>query len=354
MRAFPTEDQASLMVRARAHALGFHRVGVAPAAPLDEDLARLRAWLDAGRHGEMHWLAEEPEARADVTHAKVLPGARSVVVCALAYHRGDERSPLADGEIARYARGRDYHNFLRKRLRKLAAWMRATFGAQAAPLVDTSPILERAWAQRAGVGFVGKNGMVIAPGLGSYVLLGEVVTDLALAPDAPMTERCGACTRCLDGCPTRAFAAPWVLDARRCVSYLTIELRGEIPHALREGIGDRVLGCDVCQEVCPYNRTAPPPAESTRDFAHDGRWSGHDLATLLALDEEAFARLTEGSPAARPGREGLARNAAVALGNVGTRRHLPVLQRAAAEDPSPVVREAAAWAAARVAGREVR
>lgn len=354
MRTFPTEDRPSDAVRARALALGFHRVGVAEAAPLTEDYARFRAWLAAGMHGEMAWLAHEPEARGDVTHAKVLPGARSVVVCALAYHRGDEPSPLPDGEIARYARGRDYHNFFRKRLRKLAAWMRATYGAQAAPLVDTSPVLERAWARRAGVGFVGKNGCVIVPGLGSYVLLGEVVTDLALPADAPMEERCGACARCLDACPTRAFTAPWTLDARRCVSYLTIEQDGAIPEELREGVGARVLGCDACQEVCPYNRTSPPPLESTRDFAHDGRWAGHDLGSLVALDEAAFARLAEGSPAARPGRAGIARNAAVALGNVGTRRHLPVLQRAAAEDPSAVVREAAAWAAARVAGREVR
>lgn len=339
-------------MRARAHALGFHRVGVAAAEILDEDHARYLAFLAAGRHGEMAWLAREPEARRDVRHPAVLPGARSVIVCALAYHRGDEPSPLADGEVARYARGRDYHNFLRKRLRKLAAWIRATFGAQAAPLVDTSPVLERAWARRAGVGFVGKNGCVIVPGLGSYVLLGEVVTDLALAPDAPMEERCGACTRCLDACPTGAFAAPWELDARRCVSYLTIELEGAMPEALRAGVGARVLGCDACQEVCPFNRTAPPPRETTRDFAHDGRWSGHDLASLVALDDAGFARLTEGSPAARPGRAGLARNAAVALGNVGGRRHLPVLQRAAREDPSEVVREAAAWALARIAARE--
>lgn len=354
MRAFPTEERPEAMVRARATSLGFHRVGFADVAPLAEDHDRFVAWLAAGRHGEMAWLARDVDARRDVAHPAVLPGARTVVVCALAYHRGDEASPLVDGEVARYARGRDYHNFLRRRLRKLAAWMRATFGAQAAPLVDTSPVLERAWARRAGVGFVGKNGCVIAPGLGSYVLLGEVVTDLALPPDAPMEERCGACTRCLDACPTAAFAAPWVLDARRCVSYLTIELEGPIPEALRAGVGARVLGCDACQEACPYNRVAPPTTEGTRDFAPDGRWAGVDLAGLVALDDAGFARLTEGSPAARPGRAGLARNAAVALGNVGDRRHLPVLQRAAREDPDAAVREAAAWASARVAAREVR
>lgn len=352
MRTFPTPAALTDAVRARALALGFHRVGVAEAAPLDEDRARLEAWLAAGRHGDMAWLAREPEARADVRHPAVLPAARSVIVCALSYHRGDEPSPLRDGAIARYARGRDYHNFLRKRLRRLAAWMRAELHAEAAPLVDTSPILERAWARRAGVGFVGKNGCVIAPGLGSYILLGEVVTDLALIPDAPMEERCGACTRCLDGCPTAAFVAPWVLDARRCVSYLTIELQGSIPEALREGVGDRVLGCDACQDPCPFNRTAPPPAEGTRDFAPDPRWRAQDLSSLVSLDEAGFAALTHGTPAARPGRAGLARNAAVALGNTGTRVHLPVLARAAREDPDAAVRDAAAWAAARVASRE--
>jgi epoxyqueuosine reductase len=354
MRAFPTTEAPDDAVRARALALGFHRVGVARAEPLAEDLPRLRAWLDAGRHGEMAWLAREPEARGDVGHLAVLPGARSVVVCALSYHRGDEPSPLRDGEVARYARGRDYHNFLRKRLRKLAAFIRGTFGAQAAPLVDTGPVLERAWARLAGVGFVGKNGCVIAPGLGSYILLGEVVTDLPLRADAPMEERCGACTRCLDACPSGAFAAPWVLDARRCVAYLTIELEGAIPEDLRPAVGARVLGCDVCQEVCPYNRTAPPPAHTTADFAPDPRWSRVDLAALLQLDDERFARLTAGSPAARPGADGMARNAAVALGNVGGRVHLPVLQGVAASHRSATVREAAAWAAARIEGREVR
>jgi epoxyqueuosine reductase len=261
MRAFPTQDTLTDAVRSRALGLGFHRVGVAPADPLTDDGARLRSWLDAGHHGDMHWLADTPEARADVTHPRVLPGAKTVIVCALSYHRGDEPSALPDGSIARYARGRDYHNFLRKRLRKLAAWIRREHGAEAAPLVDTSPILERAWARRAGVGFVGKHGCVIAPGLGSYLLLGEVVTTLALTPDAPMDERCGSCTRCLDACPTGAFVRPWVLDARRCISYLTIERAGPIPEELREGVGDRVLGCDACQEVCPFNRTAPPPRE---------------------------------------------------------------------------------------------
>lgn len=353
MRGFPTPGTLTDDVRAHALGLGFHRVGVASAQRLDADYARFTRWLAEGGHGEMRWLERDPDARADVRHPRLLPSAKSVVVCALSYHRGDEPSPLEEGSIARYARGRDYHNFFRRKLRKLAAWIRATYGAVAAPYVDNGPLLERAWAQRAGVGFVGKNGLIIAPGLGSYILLGEVVTGLELVADAPMEERCGACTRCLDACPTRAFVRPWVLDARRCVSYLTIELDGAIPEALREGVGGNVLGCDVCQEVCPYNRTAPLPRERTEDFAPDPRWRGRGLASLLTLGDEEFSALTRGSPAARLGRDGIARNAAVALGNVGKRVHLPVLQRVAREHSSEHVRDAARWAAGRIESREV-
>lgn len=339
-------------VRARAEAYGFHRVGFARATPLDDDHARYTQWLAEGHHGAMGWLAEDREARRDVGHAGILVGARSVVVCALSYHRGDEPSPMPGATVARYARGRDYHNFLRKRLRKLAAWMRAELGAEARPLVDTAPVLERAWARRAGVGFVGRNGCIIAPGLGSYLLLGEVVTDLALDADEPIEQRCGSCTRCLDLCPTKAFTAPMVLDARRCLSYLTIEQPGPIPEAFRAPLGDRIFGCDACQEVCPFNRTGAPSTESTRDFASDGRWEGVTPEALVAMAPDDYARLAEGTPLARPGAAGMARNAAVVLGNTGSRRHLPVLREAAAGHASEAVREAAAWAAGAIAARE--
>ncbi len=339
-------------VREKALALGFHRVGVAHAGALDEDFPRYERFIADGLHGAMDWLARDADARRDVDHPGILEGARSVVVCALSYHRGDEPSPMPGATIARYARGRDYHNFLRKKLRRLAAWMRAEFGAEARPMVDTAPVLERAWARRAGVGFVGKNGCVIAPGLGSYLLLGEVVTDLALAPDAPMEPRCGSCTRCLDLCPTRAFVAPMVLDARRCVSYLTIEQGEAIPDALRAPLGDRIFGCDDCQDVCPFNRTAPPDAATTKDFVDDGRWARTSPEGLLALDEVAWGSLVAGSALARPGLVAMQRNAAVVLGNTGTRRHLPVLQATANTHRDGVVREAAAWAAAAIEGRE--
>jgi epoxyqueuosine reductase len=336
-------------VRCRALSLGFHRVGVARAEPLAADHARYVAWLGEALPPGLGYLAQNVSARARVDTPDILEGARSVVVCALSYHRPED--PDAPAGIARYARGRDYHNFLRKRLRRLAAYLREAFGAEARPVVDTAPVLERAWARLAGVGFVGKNGCVIAPGLGSYLLLGEVVTTLALPPDVPLEERCGSCTRCLDACPSGAFRAPWVLDPGRCVSYLTIEHPGPIPHALREAVGPWVFGCDTCQEVCPFNRTAPPPAHGTRDFSALPRWREHPPEALLTLTDTAFAALTAGTALVRAGREGLARNAAVVLGNTGARRHLPVLAHAAAADPSPVVREAAADAHARLGAR---
>jgi epoxyqueuosine reductase len=278
----------------------------------------------------------------------MLEGARSVIVCALAYHRdGVDDAPAGpDGAvIARYARGQDYHNFFRKRLRRLAEWVRSEFpGSDARAVVDTAPVLERAWARRAGIGFVGKNGMIIVPGLGSYVLLGEVITTVELVADDPMASRCGECTRCLDTCPTNAFDAAYVLDARRCVSYLTIELREEIPAPLREGIGNRLFGCDVCQEVCPYNRTAAPGADSTAPFAMNPKWRDLDLATLVRLDEVRFRALTEGSPLSRPKRAGLVRNAIVVMANSRERRHLPVLREAIEHDPDAMVRTTARWA----------
>jgi epoxyqueuosine reductase len=335
-------------VRTHATSLGFHRVGIARAVDLAEDHARYRSFVERGAHGEMKWLAEHDEVRARVDAPTILDGAKSVIVCALAYHRdGVDDGPAGpDGAvIARYARGQDYHGFFRKRLRRFADWIRAEFpGHDARAVVDTAPVLERAWARLAGVGFVGKNGMVIVPGLGSYVLLGEVITTVEFASDEPMASRCGECTRCLDACPTDAFDRAYVLDARRCVSYLTIELRGEIPESLREGVGNRLFGCDVCQEVCPYNRTAAPPASTTAPFATNARWRDLDLATLVRLDDVQFRAVTEGSPLSRPKRAGLVRNAIVVMANSRERRHLPVLRDVSERDVDPMVRATARWA----------
>jgi epoxyqueuosine reductase len=359
----PNQPDSKARVIDEARRLGFDAVGVARAdVPVDEDYARYRAFVDAGMHGEMGWLAESGEtdgARRRLDGAHVLPGARSVVCVARRYGRSAEseaRDPELARGLARYARGRDYHNGMRKKLRRLAAFVRRlgtdASPVRARPLCDEEPVLERAWAARAGLGFVGKNGLLIVPGTGSLVLLGEVVTTLALEPDAPIPERCGACTRCLDACPTSAFARPFVLDPRRCVAYLTIELRGPIPEPLRAGAGEHLFGCDDCQTVCPFNaRTLArdgADAEVDARFAADPRWSDASLQGILALDEDGFVRLREGSPVGRATREGLARNAAVVLGNRRDATALPALERAAREHGSAVVREAAAWAIERI------
>ncbi len=338
----------------RARALGFARAGVARAEALGPEATHLRAFVAAGRHGSMDWLAETVDVRADPRHPGMLPTACSVVVLAASYARMPADSAPegpTPGRVARYARGRDYHNVLGKRARKLAGWLRAR-GHDARASVDSVPVFERAWAERSGVGFVGKNCCLIVPGLGSHVLLACLVTSAELPPDAPMKPRCGTCRLCLDACPTRAFVAERELDARRCISYLTIEHEGPIPVPLRPSMGDWVFGCDACQDVCPFNRTAPPPAETTTPFAPAPRLAEVDAAALLTMDDTAFMRFVHGSPLKRPGRTGMARNAAVVLGNRGSRRHLPVLRDAATSHASAVVRDAARWAANRIEARD--
>ncbi|HVJ91760.1 MAG TPA: tRNA epoxyqueuosine(34) reductase QueG [Labilithrix sp.] len=336
---------------AEAKRLGFEAVGFARAdVPLEQDFKRYEAFIASGKHGEMSWLASLPEARRRLDHEHVLAGARTVICLARRYARTAEQEladPATAQSIARYARGRDYHNGMRKKLRKLAALTR-TLGenVRSRPLCDEEPVLERAWAARAGLGFVGKNGLLIVPGVGSFVLLGEVVTTLAVEPDPPIPERCGACTRCLDACPTGAFDAPFVLDPRRCVAYLTIEHRSAIDETLRPGVGEHLFGCDDCQTVCPFNAGRGRRAMSELDarFDADPRWTEFQMVDLLALDEATFVRLREGSPVGRATRAGLARNAAVVLGNRGDASSIPALERAMQEHDSGLVREAASWA----------
>lgn len=300
----------------------------------------------------MTYMKETAEVRANPQHEGMLPSARSVIVMATSYARAEPPKGPAPGRVARYAQGRDYHNVLEKRARKLAKMVRAE-GHTARSGVDILPLYERAWAQRAGIGFIGKNCCVIVPGLGSHVLLTVVVTSAELPVDVPMKERCGSCTACLDVCPTRAFVGPRELDARRCISYLTIEQRDvAIPLELREDVGSWLFGCDACQDVCPFNRTRALPSEQTLPFAAHERWDTHDAASLLAMSEEEFTAYAESSPIKRPGRIGLARNAAVVLGNAGGKRHLPVLENAALHHESELVRESAQWAAQQIRRRE--
>lgn len=334
-------------LKARAASLGFTRSGVARVEPFGRDADALRAFVGSNRHGSMKWLADTVDVRLDPGHPAMLSGTRSVLALASSYARDDGDVGPAPGVVARYARGRDYHNVIGTRAKKLAAYLR-TLGFRARSSVDSMPVLERAWAQRAGLGFIGKNACLIVPGVGSHVLLSMVITDAELTADAPMDEKCGSCTRCLDACPTEAFVGERSLDARKCISYLTIEHRGPIEPALRPKLGTWFLGCDVCQDVCPFNRGALPPADATAPFAPDPRWA-RDAASLLTMTEAEFEPWSLGSPVRRLGLENAARNAALVLGNAPDgKRHLPVLQRAATEHPSEVVREAASWATARL------
>ncbi len=336
-------------VKESARALGFDAVGIARADVLDKEHARYERFVARGFHGEMAFVARDALVRKRADDAGILAGARSVICVASAYQRKaeDEASdpPFSQG-IARYARGRDYHNGLRKKLRQLAAFVRTLGdGVEARPLSDDAPILERAWAARAGLGFVGKNGMLIVPGLGSFVLLGEVVTTLSLDAGEPIAERCGSCTRCIDACPTRAIVEPFVLDARKCISYLTIESRSAIPTPLRAGVGDHLFGCDDCQTVCPFTRGNKPSPASSR-YEPLERWSRTELVDLLSLESDSprWRELSEGTPLHRARAEGLARNAAVVLGNRRDDAARDPLSHAAREHPSEMVREAARWA----------
>ena len=342
--------QLAERIRELARSVGFARVGFAKAEPLEEDAARYREWLDQGHHGSMEYLARNVEVRVDPTHPEMVGGARSVIVLAAPYgaaapHQHDP------GRIARYAQSRDYHSILYTRVRNITRLLREQ-GHRARASVDTLPILERAWAARAGVGFIGKNCLLIVPGLGSYVLLAVVVTSAELPPDAPIRERCGQCRLCLDACPTRAFVAPRVLDARKCIAYLTIEHEGPIEPELRPQIGDWLFGCDACQDVCPFNRSAaaaPDPA-----LWPTSRLEEIAAEELLQIGEQDFESMLTRSPLRRPGRAGLARNAAIVLGNARDKRALPILQRSAATDPSDVVKDASKWAIDAIASDDDR
>lgn len=351
-----TAEEARALVKQRAAALGFAAVGIARAdVALEPEFARYEAALAAGLHGPLAYLAENVGARRRLDGPDILAGARSVIVAAVRYEQpgGDDVPPLAGG-IARYARGRDYHNRIRKALRKLATFVR-TLGddVEARPMIDTAPVLERAWAARAGVGFLAKNGLIITPGQGSYTLLGEVVTTLEIAADEPIEERCGQCTRCLDACPTGAFVRPFVLDAGKCISTWTIEVASAVPEALRDATSARLFGCDVCQEVCPHNAKERAAGRFADTFAPHPRWRELGLADLARIGLATGPRwdeVAEGTPLFRAGPEGLARNACLALGRAGDAGALPALREVAEAHPSEVVREAASWAIARLTG----
>ncbi|MSR83439.1 MAG: tRNA epoxyqueuosine(34) reductase QueG [Candidatus Latescibacteria bacterium] len=338
-------------IRARAGELGFGLVGFAPADPL-EGAAFYARWVALGYAGQMGYLERNNEKRADPR--LLLPGARSAVCVAMQYYQEPvPKSDALSGRIASYAQGEDYHGLIEGRLGQLLEFIRGEAGQAVAgrAYVDTGPVLERELARRAGLGWWGKNTCLIAKKAGSYFFLGELLLDLELEYDQPATDHCGTCTRCLDACPTQAFPEPYVLDARRCISYLTIELRDSIPRPLRAGMGDWIFGCDICQEVCPWNRRAEPAKEPA--FRAQSGLEHPSLPELLALNQEEFAARFRHSPLKRAKRRGLLRNAVVALGNAGDHRALPALVRALADEEA-LVRAHAAWALGRLGGEEAR
>ncbi len=354
-------------IRRKAFDLGFTSVGFAPAEPPVHGQAYLE-WLRLGHHADMGWMARQDSVRRRLDPIEALPGCRTIVVVSLSYappssdSTGDSRSfsvsPVSDpggspgdAVIARYALGRDYHDVFEPKLDELSDLIRSVGpGVTCKPYVDYGPVLERDHAQRAGLGWIGKNTLLIDPELGSYLLLGVILTTLELDPDAPfLPDRCGTCTRCIDACPTDAIVSPRVLDARRCISWLTIENRGPIPVELRSAIGNRVFGCDICQEVCPWNRD---PADGRTGALELGKPVAPAMLQVWAeelagLDAEQFRERYRGTALARPGRDGLLRNLCVGLGNAGDERAVPVLERCAA-DESELVAEHAAWALSRI------
>jgi epoxyqueuosine reductase len=338
-------------VKQLALALGFDLAGVAPARPTPET-AFLREWLARGYAGEMHYLARRAEARVDPR--RVLEGARSVVAVGLVYDPGPRESGAGCGRVARYAGGDDYHDVLLERLHALEAALEALVGAplRSRAYVDTGPVQERVYAALGGLGWIGKNTCLIHPQLGSYLFLGVLLTDLELAADVREPDHCGTCRACLDACPTGAFPEPYVLDATRCISYTTIEARGPIPEPLRAAHSDWVFGCDVCQEVCPWNRRGrrrlPPDRAGLRArLAARPAWERPALAWLLSLDEDAWRGVTRRSALRRARHRGLLRNALIASGNSGDTSLAPLLRRHA-ESADPMLAEHARWALARL------
>ncbi len=276
-----------------AQSLGFARVGVARAEPLALEGERLREWIATGRQGTMSWMTDTAEVRIDPTHEKMLPGAQSVVVLVAPYLEPHERTRNSDITVAKYAQRRDYHHVVSRNVQRVSRWLKAR-GHKSRGGTDLLPIFERAWAERSGVGFIGKNCMLIVPGIGSHVFLGCVITHAELEPDAPMKERCGTCTRCLEACPTQAFVAPRMLDARRCISYLTIESKGDVPPELEQKMGPRIFGCDACQDVCPFNHGQP-----TRVFPGLEHSGAPTLEELSVLAESAVRDRVAGTPMTR-------------------------------------------------------
>ena len=337
-------------IRDKALGIGFDAVGFAPPELGADAKAGLAGFLSKGHHGDMGWLEAKADRRAAPT--TLWPEARSVVVLACNY--GPDKNPLdrlevlrrdGRGNISVYAQGRDYHDVIKKRLKVLARWMAESLDCQVKVFVDTAPVMEKPLAELAGLGWQGKHTNLVSTEFGSWLFLGEVYTDLALEPDTPGDDRCGTCTNCLDICPTNAFPAPYRLDARRCISYLTIEHEGHIDREFRAAIGTRIYGCDDCLAVCPWNKFAAATREDA--FRPKEGLAAPALAELAALDDAAFRRMFAKTAVKRTGRDRLVRNVMIAIGNTRDSSLIPVAERALG-DASPLVRAMAVWALGRL------
>ena len=340
-------DPIEQRIRDHARALGFDAVGFASAAAPWPAGARLRAFVEDGRHGTMAWMETTAERRA---HPQAMwPDARSAIVLGMSY--GPDRDPReallnrSRAAISVYARGDDYHEVVKARLKALGRWLAATFGCDLKVFVDTAPLMEKPLAERAGLGWQGKHTNLVSREHGSWLFLGSILTTLELEPDAPAAQTCGSCSACLTACPTDAFPAPFQIDARRCLSYLTIEHAGPWPEAFRAAAGNRVYGCDDCLAACPWNKFAQAARESA--FHAREALRSPPLAELAALDDAGFRALFRKSPVKRIGRDRFVRNVLYAIGNSGDLSLLPLAERLRG-DPHPVVADAAAWAAARL------
>ncbi|PZQ52551.1 MAG: tRNA epoxyqueuosine(34) reductase QueG [Rhodovulum sulfidophilum] len=342
-----TRDALAARIRARALGEGFSACGFCAPDAIPLARARLDAFVEQGRHGTMGWMAERMRWRGDP--AALWPEARTVIMLAEVYTPDDDPLALLSqpdrGNVSVYARGRDYHDTVKKRLKRLGRWLVAETGAEIKVFVDTAPVMEKPLGQAAGLGWQGKHTNLVGRRLGSWFFLGAIFTTLDLPRDASEVDHCGSCRACLDICPTGAFPAPYQLDARRCVSYLTIEHDGPIAPDLRAGLGNRIYGCDDCLAVCPWNKFAGVAREAAYHARETLRSPA--LAELAALDDAGFRALFSGSPIKRIGRNRFARNVAYAIGNSGDPALIPAAERLAA-DADPVVREAGAWALARL------
>lgn len=337
-------------IKKKALELGFDLVGVSPVDSFPENQF-YKEWLNKGFSGEMKYLERNPEKRQDIQN--VLPGAKSVISCAMNYNTdypySIEKTDRTKGWISRYAWGDDYHDTITDKLRVLMSYISSESSEEITSklYVDTGPVLERNYGKYAGVGWVGKNTCLINQEIGSWIFLGEIITDIELEYDTPVPDRCGTCTRCIDACPTDAIIESYILDSRLCISYLTIELKDKIPTELREGISNNIYGCDICQDVCPWNKRAP--TSDKLEFEPREELFNPDLSYISSLSVEDFRKQFKGSPIKRTKRRGLLRNTVVAMGNSGEKDFLPLILECL-EEEEPLIRIHALWALWKIEG----